>query len=155
MEITSTKKAVGVGLIYGTVVFFVYFLFCCAVLYLLDGEFFSGKGGTRDVVNGISLVAVETAGIIISMSIPVFLLRYKSIDLYMISIFVAVLLYVICFMGNIIILGSIPVELAKKNPLNSFDALLFGMVIFPLGSIIGMVVNTVVNFLINRKERKR
>ena len=154
MRITSKKKAIGVGFVYGTVVFLVYFLFCCAVLYLLDGEFFSGKGGIRDVVNGISRVAVETIGTIIAVCIPVFLMRYKSIDLYMISIFVAVLLYVVCFVGNIIILGSIPVELALKSPLNSFDALWYGMVIFPLGSIIGMVVNTVINFLINRAERK-
>jgi len=152
LKINSTKKAFLAGIVFGTLVFLVYVLFTCFICYLLNGENFVYKDKTRDVINGISFNAVMNIAVVISAAIPVLLIRYKNITHYIFSVFIAAVLYIVYFCGYLVCLPLIPMELVVKFPLNSFDAFIYGIFNFPLGAVIGILLNCLINFLINRKQ---
>ena len=152
LKIDSNKKAVIAGVLLGTCVFFAYAIFTCLLYYLLGGENFVYKGETRDVVNGISFNIVQIMAVVISAVIPILLIRYKKMEHYELCVFIAIVLYALYFIVYFICLSAMPVEMALGFPMNSFDALIFGIFNFPLGAIIGIMLNIGVNFLINKKQ---
>lgn len=151
MNITSYKKAIISGFLLGTCIFVAYTLFTCILYYLLDGKFFVGKGGTEPAINGISFNVVQIIAVVISAIIPILLIRYKNVNYYMLSIFIAIVLYIIYFIAYFVCLSSMPLEMALKFPMNSFDALVYGVFTFPLGATIGLLANGGINFWLNRK----
>ena len=152
MKIDSNKKAILAGALLGTCVFFAYVIFTCLLYYFMGGENFVYKGETRDIVNGISFNLVKIMSFVISAVIPILLIRYKKICYYELSVFIAVVLYALYFIAYFVCLSSMPIEMALKFPMNSFDAIIFGIFNFPLGAIIGILLNIGVNFLINKKQ---
>lgn len=154
MKINSIKKSVIVGLIYGIVVFALYVLYTSVIDLILGGENFIYKDETRDIINGLSFVTTQIIATILSALAPIILLRYKNISYYIASIFVAVIIYIAMLLGIFIAPGfsEICFEIIKKSPMNSFDAIVYGIFNFPLGSIIGIIINVGVNFLLNRKQ---
>lgn len=152
MKVNSNKKAVVAGVILGTCVFFAYALFTCFLYYLLNGENFVYKGETRDIINGISFNVVKNVAVVISAVTPILLIRYKKIAHYGLSIFIAMILYIVYFVVYFVCLSSMPIEMALKFPMNSFDALIYGIFNFPLGAIIGILLNCGINFLHNKKQ---
>jgi len=151
LKIDSNKKAVISGVLLGTCVFCAYALFTCLLYYLLGGENFVYKGETRDVVNGISFNVVQIMAVVISAVIPILLIRYKKIYYYELSVFIGIALYALYFIAYFVCLSSMPIEMALRFPMNSFDAIIFGIFNFPFGAIIGIIINVGVNFLRNRK----
>lgn len=150
LKIDSSKKAIVAGVILGFCVFFAYALFTCLLHYLFNGEHFIDKGATKESINGISFSVVQSIAVVISAVIPILLIRYKKVDYYVLSIFIAVALYILFFVIYIVYVGAMPIEKALKFPMNSFDALYYGIFNFPLGAVIGILVNAVVNFFVNK-----
>ena len=152
MKVDSIKKSLVAGIVLGSCVFLVYTLFTCFIYYLLNGENFVYKGEIRNVINGISFDAVKIVAVVISTVIPIMLVRYKKITHYIFTILIAVVLYIAYFSAYLVALSYVPIEMAINFPMNSFDAFIYGLVNFPLGAIIGIIINVGVNFLINRKQ---
>ena len=155
MKINSGKKALLCGVIYGILTFIIYVAFTCFLYYFFDGENFVYKGETRETLNGISFISVEIIGGIISSLIPIFLMRYNSSDYYISSVFIGALLYAFLFVMVFFVgLSSMPLSLVQECPLNSFDALIYGVFVFPFGAIVGMLITPIINYIINRKHTK-
>ncbi len=154
MKINSFKKAILCGLVYGLLTFLVYVLYTHIIHWILGGEYFVDKSETREVINGLSFLTTLMIGTILSALIPIFLLRYRSITHYIVCFFIAIVTYVGLFLGMYIApgLNKFFFELIKTSPMNSFDALIYGAFYFPLGSIIGIVLNGGINFWMNRKR---
>ena len=154
MKINSIKKTVLSGLIYGIVTFALYVLYTSVINLILGGENFIYKDQTRDIINGLSFVATQIIATILSASVPIILLRYKNITYYIASIFVSVIIYIALLSGVFLAPGfsEICFEIITESPMNSFDAIVYGIFNFPLGSIIGIIINVGVNFLLNRKQ---
>lgn len=155
MKINTGKKAIICGLIYGILTFAIYVAFTCVVFYLTDGERFIHKDETRQALNGISFTAVKLIGGIIAFLIPILLIRYNVSDYYFFAVCIGILLYIFLFVATFfIIMPFIPAPIVGKIPLNSFDALLYGVIIFPFGSALGMMVTPAINDLLNKKHSK-
>lgn len=152
MKINTWKKAIIGGLLYGIGVFAVFVIYVFAFSHLLGGEGFIYKDETREVVNGISFTIVRTIAIVISAIIPIILFRYNDVDLYIICTFIAALMYAGCILFMFFCLRF---EIVRTSPLNSFDALFFGVIYFPSGSMCGIFVNGAVNYFINKRTRER
>lgn len=153
MKITSGKKAILIGFFYAVLIFVIYIGFTYMINYLTGGKPFVTKGETFEFINGISFGLVKITGIVLSAIIPMLLLRYRSVDAFMLCIFIAIICYIILFVVMVFgILSSLPVELILDCPLNTFDAMIYGLVIFPIGSIIGMIGTGIINSFINRKK---
>ena len=153
IKINSAKKAILSGLIYGIVTFVIYVLYTSIINWILGGENFVYKQETREVINGLSFVATQIFATILSALIPIILLRYKNTNYYIASIFVAVIIYIIMLSVIFIAPGvsEFWFEVITESPMNSFDAIVYGVVNFPLGALIGLLVNLGVNSLINKK----
>ena len=151
MKINTVKQSLLGGVIYGAVTFVIYCIFTCLLYYYLKGEFFISKGGTKEFINGIPFVGINIMGAVISSLIPVFLIRYTSIFRYIICIFVAALLYAFLLVMLYVLVFSMPLTWALKHPMNSFDALYWGILIFPVGAFGGMIITIIINSIFNRK----
>lgn len=154
MRINSGRKAIIGGIVYGLVAFTMFVLFTAILHWRLGGEHFIYKMETREVVNGISFTLTQIIAVIISAMIPIFLLRCSSAGYFIISIFVAILLYIILFAGIFVTPGmsNYMLELIKKSPVNSFDALVYGGFNFPVGAVVGLIITAIINYIIYRKN---
>lgn len=154
MKINSTKKSLLRGVAYGVLTFAVYIAFTCLLYYYLNGENFINKDKTVEMINGVSFIGVEIAGVVISSLIPIFLIRYKSVDYYITSVFVAILIYSFLFITYFVLKSAMPLSLVQNSPLNSFDAIYYGIVIFPFGALIGLLITPIINFVINAIHKR-
>ena len=152
MKINSIKKTVLSGLIYGIVTFALYVLYTSVINLILGGENFIYKDQTRDIINGLSFVATQIIATILSALVPIILLRYKNTTYYIASIFVSVIIYIALLSGVFLAPGFSEICFEIITAMNSFDAIVYGIFNFPLGSIIGIIINVGVNFLLNRKQ---
>ncbi len=154
MKINSFRKSVLSGLIYGMLTFAVYVLYTSILNGILAGENFIYKDETRDIVNGLSFVTTQIIATILSALIPILLLRYKTISYYIASVFIAVSIYIIMLLGMFIAPGfsNFFFEIIKGSPMNSFDAIVYGIFNFPLGATIGILINVGINFILNKKQ---
>ena len=147
MRINSAKKAVFAGFLYAIMLFGLYIIFTYSIACLTEGAHFVTQGDNLMVVNGVSFVFVQIAGVILSALLPIFFLRYDSTENCSICIFIAAICYIIMFF----LLLFLPWKVIKDSPLNSFDAVIYGIFIFPLGSVIGLLAAGIVNWFIRKK----
>ena len=154
IKIDSAKKAILSGLIYGIVTSVIYVLYTSIINWILSGENFVYKDETREVINGLSFVTTQIIATILSALIPIILLRCKNTNYYMASVFVAVIMYIIMLFVIWIAPGfsTFWFEVIKESPMNSFDALQYGIVNFPLGAIIGILINLGINVLVYKNN---
>ena len=101
------------------------------------------------MLNGISRTAVNISALITAV-VPasIFTTIYKK-DHFVPTVFFAVLFYII-----LMIISTTLWQMQAFNFLNSFDSLYYGLFIFPLGSLIGIVINCAVRSVI-KKHTKR
>ena len=154
IKINSTKKIILAGLIYGIVVFVVYILYTSTINWVLGGENFIYKDGTRAVINGLSFVTTQIGATVLSALIPIILLRYQNTDYYEASALIATVIYIAMLWGMFIApaVSEFWFEVISNSAMNSFDAIVYGVVNFPLGALIGLLVNLGVNSLVNKKS---
>ena len=153
IKINSIKKSILTGLLYGIVTFAVYVLYTHIINWMLGGEYFIYKDETRAIVNGISLVSTQIIATILSALIPIVLLRYKNASYYTASVFIAGVVYIVLLAAIFIAPGisRFWYEIIAESPMNSFDALFYGIFYIPLGAVIGVLINSGINFLANKK----
>ena len=137
------------GVAYGLTVFMTYILFTLIIYLLTGGEHFISKSETVDILNGTSRIAVNISALITAV-VPasIFTTIYKK-DNFIPTVFFAVLSYII-----LMIISATVWEMQAFNFLNSFDSLYYGLFIFPLGSLIGIVINCAARSVI-KKHTKR
>ena len=137
------------GTAYGLTVFITYILFTLIIYLLTGGKHFILKSETVDMLNGISRTAVNISALITAV-VPasIFTTIYKK-DNFIPTVFFAVLSYII-----LMIISTTLWQMQAFNFLNSFDSLYYGLFIFPLGSLIGIVINCAVRSVI-KKHTKR
>lgn len=152
MEINSWKNSIKCGFLYALITFGVLTIFTCFVYYfLLQGEEFIGKQGTVNNINGISFYIVNAAGTILSMLVPIFLLRYSTVKYLPLSLLISsisyCLLYILfCCFGEVISFGVL-------YPLESFDTLIYAIIAFPIGSAVGTIISIIININKNKKRK--
>lgn len=156
MKIDSWRKMIQYGFIHSVIIMLTYVCFCCIVYALVDGQYFINKGATEEILNGISFNTIRIVGVGISALANVLLLRYTHFKYLFVYIIVRsmsyIALYALIFLGMSVafdILGDL-----SNFPLNTFDSIYYALAIFPLGSVIGIIIAVVINTIRNMQQAK-
>ena len=160
MRIKNWRNAVLSGIISAAATILACIIFTYVLDILLRGKNFAGKEFTS-VINGISFIAVQITGGIISALIPLLILRYSSSKFLFAYLPVSVSIYLaLCLAIQFGLSQWILYELHANtkgsifynSPLNSFDYLCYCVFTFPIGATVGTMLSIVINEIRNRKS---
>ena len=144
------KKTLLNGLLFGSLSSILCVVFICVVDLVLDGQHYITQDPTISVIDGIPFWSINLIGIVVSIIITFLVLKnksYKYIENIGMSFAIGAVIYAIFVVLHFIIMSAIPSDIVLEYPLNSFDAIYYEIVIFPIGMLIGAILAWLIKFI--------
>lgn len=137
MKLNSWKKSILIGILCGAISYALYMLLLFGVSYLNHWQSYWNYTTLENAGKVLSWNMVVIIGVILSSLVPIICLRFEKIRF----VFGYILCSLLAFLWLYGMTNTVAVTFWQgvSTPLSSWDSLMYLLVVFPVGSVIGTI----------------